>query len=287
MSNEVKLKARIQNKYDTLENWNKLIKGDFIPLKGEVCYAIDNNKLYQKVGDGKTDFLDLSWLLNQGDWNEENEFSPEYIKNKPMKIITEPTHIADLDVGTYLVNGNILDFDNELGQVIIQNVTPDGKINDRYFILFNGIISITQKYIVNEDDTEERIAISFTASGNMSTPDGINITETTDKDGNIIMKETIATTSFSSSVSYIIAEYVKPKVDNPDKGYVAGQWYNEDLFASIGDVSCEALTEEITSESTRFQVPTAKSVYEYINTNVTDVIAQKSQVQIITWEEND
>lgn len=83
MSHEVKLKARIQNKYETLEKWNEITKEDnFIPLKGEVCYGIDNNILYQKVGNGETNFVDLPWLLNQGDWNESNENSPSYIKNK-------------------------------------------------------------------------------------------------------------------------------------------------------------------------------------------------------------
>ena len=79
---EIKLKARIQNKYNTLEEWNKLTKGEFIPLKGEACYAIDNNMLYQKIGDGQTDFTDLVWLVNQADWNESNENAPSYIKNK-------------------------------------------------------------------------------------------------------------------------------------------------------------------------------------------------------------
>ena len=62
---EIKIKARIQNKYYPLEKWNKLIKGEFIQLSGEVCYAVDNNMLYQKIGDGKTDFTDLVWLVSQ------------------------------------------------------------------------------------------------------------------------------------------------------------------------------------------------------------------------------
>ena len=78
---EIKLKARIQNKYETLEDWNNT-PDSFIPLKGEVCYALDNNLLYLKVGDGETKFNDLPWMLNQGDWNESNENSPSYIKNK-------------------------------------------------------------------------------------------------------------------------------------------------------------------------------------------------------------
>lgn len=102
MSQEtIKLKARIQNKYETLENWNKLTREDnFIPLKGEVCYGIDNNILYQKVGNGETNFVDLPWLLNQGDWNEPNENSPSYIKNKIgyRKFDTEKSLMYSYDV---------------------------------------------------------------------------------------------------------------------------------------------------------------------------------------------
>ena len=79
---EIKLKARIQNKYETLENWNKFVKGDFIPLEGEVCYGMDNGMLYQKLGDGVTDFVDLPWLLNQADNEVNDETSPAYIKNR-------------------------------------------------------------------------------------------------------------------------------------------------------------------------------------------------------------
>lgn len=79
---EIKLRARIQNKYETLEEWSQLNKGDFIPLLGEVCYGIENELLYQKIGDGETDFIDLPWLLNQADNEINDETSPAYIKNR-------------------------------------------------------------------------------------------------------------------------------------------------------------------------------------------------------------
>ena len=59
---DIKLKTRIQNKYKTLDEWNAIIEGQFTPLKGEVCYAVENNTLYQKIGDGITDFTKLEWL---------------------------------------------------------------------------------------------------------------------------------------------------------------------------------------------------------------------------------
>lgn len=59
-----------------------MVEGDFIPLLGEVCYAVDNGVLYQKIGDGVTDFTKLEWLINQSDNNENDESSPAYIKNR-------------------------------------------------------------------------------------------------------------------------------------------------------------------------------------------------------------
>lgn len=64
---DVRLKTRIQNKYKTLDEWNSLSKGEFIPLKGEICYAtVNNDTVYQKIGDGITDFTELEWLNSVG-----------------------------------------------------------------------------------------------------------------------------------------------------------------------------------------------------------------------------
>lgn len=82
---DVRLKTRIQNKYKTLNEWNEIAAGDFIPLKGEVCYAVDGDQLYQKIGDGITDFTQLDWLKSQSiqsDHAENNEQSAAYIKNR-------------------------------------------------------------------------------------------------------------------------------------------------------------------------------------------------------------
>lgn len=82
---EYKLKTRIQNKYKTLAEWNTLIEGEFIPLFGEVCYAVEDGTLYQKIGDGVTDFTKLEWLYSpaiQSDQEENDETSAAYIKNR-------------------------------------------------------------------------------------------------------------------------------------------------------------------------------------------------------------
>ena len=82
---DIKLKTRIQNKYKPLNEWNTLAKGEFIPLLGEVCYAVEDGTLYQKIGDGVTDFTELEWLYSpaiQSDHEENDETSAAYIKNR-------------------------------------------------------------------------------------------------------------------------------------------------------------------------------------------------------------
>ena len=61
MANTVK--ARIQLKCDTEENWNKAIH--FIPLKGEIIiYSADDSHPFPrlKTGDGITSIIDLPLL---------------------------------------------------------------------------------------------------------------------------------------------------------------------------------------------------------------------------------
>lgn len=82
---EYKLKTRIQNKYKTLAEWDAIVEGTFTPLFGEVCYAVENGMLLQKIGDGTTDFTKLEWLFcqaPQADQNENDINSPAYIKNR-------------------------------------------------------------------------------------------------------------------------------------------------------------------------------------------------------------
>lgn len=83
---ELMIKTRIQQKYKTLAEW---AEETFIPLRGEVCYAVENDILYQKIGDGITPFQELKWLTTQStgdstqsDWQENDENSASYIKNR-------------------------------------------------------------------------------------------------------------------------------------------------------------------------------------------------------------
>ena len=63
---EKKLKARIVQKHETEENWNKAV--NFIPKKGEIIvYDKDDKIIYPriKIGDGETRVSDLPFLSSE------------------------------------------------------------------------------------------------------------------------------------------------------------------------------------------------------------------------------
>jgi hypothetical protein len=101
-----------------------LAEGEFIPLLGEVCYAVDNDILYQKIGDGVTDFTKLPWLNNitpQPDHDENDETSLSYIKNRLAYTKIEEILPENQEIGYYeypndrKVNIGIYNFEEDAG----------------------------------------------------------------------------------------------------------------------------------------------------------------------------
>lgn len=91
---------------------------------GEVCYAVDNDILYQKIGDGITDFTKLSWLNNitpQPDHDENDETSLSYIKNRLAYTKIEEILPENQEIGYYeypndqKVNIEIYNFEEDAG----------------------------------------------------------------------------------------------------------------------------------------------------------------------------
>lgn len=84
MSIEKNMNTRIIHKHDIEANWEKAI--NFIPKQGEIIiYDIDANYNYErfKIGDGITTVNNLLFITSQADWNQNDEFALDYIKNKP------------------------------------------------------------------------------------------------------------------------------------------------------------------------------------------------------------
>ena len=122
---DIKLKTRIQNKYKPLTEWNSLTKGNFIPLLGEVCYAVENGTLYQKIGDGITDFTELEWLYSpaiQSDHEENDETSAAYIKNRLAYTGINQIPEAEQEMGYFsdpdepAFDCQVVNIESELGQ---------------------------------------------------------------------------------------------------------------------------------------------------------------------------
>lgn len=88
-----RLNTRIQLKYDTLDNW---YNSALIPLRGEICIAeLYDGSIGIKVGNGESDFNDLSWTVAQ------SLDVPNWAKNaqKPEYDATEINFLADYIMG--------------------------------------------------------------------------------------------------------------------------------------------------------------------------------------------
>lgn len=123
---EITLKTRIQNKYKTLDEWNEILEGEFTPLKGEVFYATQENILYQKIGDGVTDFTKLNWLElqhPQSDWEENDSDKNSYIENR--------THYRELITLTW--DGNEEEYE------VYENDTDDTEGYIRYIRILDSV----------------------------------------------------------------------------------------------------------------------------------------------------
>jgi hypothetical protein len=88
-----------------------------------------------------------------------------------IKVIDKPCHIADLEVGTYLVKGNPFLNGESRGKVTFINVEDvkegdpdDFVVNDDYMCLYDGLLSITYKH-VDTDDIRESAFITFCSVG--------------------------------------------------------------------------------------------------------------------------
>ena len=103
MANEKHINSRIQHKHDIEANWLKATT--FIPKQGElIIYDIDDNHDYEriKIGDGATIVSNLPFIndnkanktdIVQADWNQNDDTSLDYVKNR--------THWIEDDGETY------------------------------------------------------------------------------------------------------------------------------------------------------------------------------------------
>lgn len=173
------------------------------------------------------------------------------IENKSIKTITEPCHIAELEEGIYLVKGNWAD---EGGEVTLVNMDDTGTVvKDNYIYMTDGLLCVTFRE-VSESDGIYYGRVGFFAVGTG------------------VWGDTALSFSNSHAIQGFLNLCVKMTevpADAPE-GFEADKWYstNEGLLGEIGaimsDIPASAITNKITEESTEFQIPSAKAVYDYV-----------------------
>lgn len=129
-----KFNTRIAFKHDTEANWVKA--KNFIPLEGEIIiYDADENYSYQriKIGDGTTKVKDLPFDNIQGDWNQNDETAPDYVKNRTHYVENSREEI-EIHLGTKECSGFTIDTSMPViaGKTAYQSTLPQGE-EDPYF----------------------------------------------------------------------------------------------------------------------------------------------------------
>jgi hypothetical protein len=204
-----------------------------------------------KIGDGKTLYNELPFLGGEGSGFAE---------------INEPCHIADLDVGTYVIKSNWLEgpAEEDLVKVTLCNTDEEGNIDENFWEIYSGTVTINARY-EEEFDGETYVVTSFVANGNMNTPNWYSLSEMQDDDGNIYMQNDICCIKNASNAE--VSLLVSVKYNTEQEGIEANKWYSSlDRYWGVptSDIPASALTETIDKNSGRFEVPTAKAVYDYV-----------------------
>lgn len=119
---EKRFNTRLVNKHDVEANWLKAT--NFIPMQGEIiCYDVDENYSYErfKIGDGITNVNNLPFCVQQPDWNQTDEASPDYIFNKPVEMTEDDMVDFLVEVGAInpIANGENVMYTNGSNKIYI------------------------------------------------------------------------------------------------------------------------------------------------------------------------
>jgi hypothetical protein len=190
--------------------------------------------------------------------------SQEWInENNPIKTIDKSCHIADLDEGIYIIKGSLSDGN---GKVTFENLTLEGEIKDNYSYITDGTLIILKKTVHDETDYTEAI-INFTATGVIQTPNRSVKDEITDENGDIVIVEHTTALENANTVNCVLLQALKFKTINEDE-YIddikIDTWYSVCPYM-FSDIPVDAITKTITKNSTHFEFPSAKAVYDYID----------------------
>ena len=182
----------------------------------------------------------------------------EKVEKSTFKVITEPCHIADLEKGVYIIQNSPFGAYNV--KVIFANVTGDKTIDDNYFALDGGLLIVHENIKdVYADGTETSI-ITFTAQGDIIVP---NKSYSGDVQGSPIEIETVKNAT-------IIQVYMleSTKFAESTAPYEANKWYSTMPDSVFSDIPASAIKNEITTESTIYDIPSALAVKNYVNESI-------------------
>lgn len=169
-----------------------------------------------------------------------------------------PCHIADLEKGVYVIQNSLVGAYN--GKVTFANVKDDKTINDNYFALNYGLLIVHENIKEIEADGTETSIIGFNAQGSISVP---NKSYSGDVQGRPIEIETV-----ENAISVQVYMLESTKFAESTAPYEANKWYSQMPQIVFSDIPASAIKNEITTESTIYDVPSALAVKNYVGESI-------------------
>ena len=187
---------------------------------------------------------------------EELKQQIEKLEKGIFKEITSPCHIATLEKGVYVVKGG----GDYTGKVTFANVKDDKTIDDNYFALYIGLLIVHENIKDVYADGTETSTISFTAQGLINVP---NKSYSGEVQGSPIEIETVKN---ATSIQCYMLE--STKFAESTAPYEANKWYSTIPNSVFSDIPASAIKNEITTESTIYDIPSALAVKNYVNESI-------------------
>ena len=179
--------------------------------------------------------------------------------------------IAELEKGIYIVKNNFVG--GYSGQVTFSNVTTDKTINDSYFMLNGGLLVVHENIKETDADGTETSIIGFTAQGSISVP---NKSYSGDVQGSPIEIETV-----KNAISVQVYMLESTKFAESTAPYEANKWYSTIPDLVFSDIPASAIKNEITTESTIYDVPSALAVKNYVNESINALQGNLDEVSAV------
>lgn len=293
MSIEKNMNTRIQHKHDSEANWNKAV--NFIPIQGEIIvYDIDEIYNYErvKIGDGIRKVNDLPFVDVQPDWNQNDETTLDYVKNRPfydssIVLLDWDGDISKIEDIVYMdAGGQQLPFLYRIGDSIPYTAAEISALNETSEPQIEAVGTYTtESFDIYSESGLDMYVFTGNNNGNRNSIAFYNITTdgfVVEALGNLVIpKSGLWALGVDNSSEYNVLRCAFEKLKTLDEKFIP------DTIARVSDV--EAVQNLVGESSVSEQIATAienSGAVLYTEQSLTDEQKSQARINIGFTEEN-